>query len=122
MLDGNTADFEQLQDDVEARTESVDIRSILSRSDLPEKVRDAKVHYQTERLMDADLLEFLAFENQDQSSDDERSPRLLKRCAALSKHLDAYLVCLTIRLPGVLYTIEIDPDAQTIAHWEWQAM
>lgn len=122
MLDGNASHFEQLQDDVEARAEHVDIRSILSRSNLPEKVRAAKIHYQVERLLDADLLDFLTTGDQGQSSVGEQAPRLKKRREALSKHVGSYLVCLTIRLPGVLYTIEIDPNAREIVHWEWQEM
>ncbi|MCH9695769.1 MAG: hypothetical protein K0U72_14735 [Gammaproteobacteria bacterium] len=122
MLDGNASHFEQLQDDVEARTDSVDIRSILSRSDLPLEVRSAAIHYQAERLMDPQLLRFLTVGDQGQPDSGQQSPRLEKRRAALSKHLGSYLMCLTIRLPGVLYTIEIDPAASTIVHWEWQAM
>ena len=32
------------------------------------------------------------------------------------------LICVFIRLPGVIYTIEIDPGTEEVIHWEWQKM
>lgn len=34
--------------------------------------------------------------------------------------LDRQLVCVFFRLPGCHYTFEIDPESNTVVHWEWQ--
>jgi hypothetical protein len=40
----------------------------------------------------------------------------------LSQYLDKTLICIYIRLPGVHYTIEIDPKMNRVIYWEWQSV
>ena len=40
----------------------------------------------------------------------------------MNNFLDQRLTCVCIRLPGIVYTIEIDPRAEKVIHWEWQSV
>jgi phosphoribosyl-dephospho-CoA transferase len=46
--------------------------------------------------------------------------RRQRRKKALMRYLDQRLVCVCLRLPGVIYTIEINPETEEVVHWEWQ--
>jgi len=49
-----------------------------------------------------------------------KGQRRQRRKKALMPYLDQRLVCVCIRLPGVIYTIEIGPETEKVVHWEWQ--
>jgi hypothetical protein len=48
-----------------------------------------------------------------------------QRCQLRKKTLVPYkgrrLICVLISLPGVIYTVEIDPFLHRVIHWEFQA-
>ena len=46
--------------------------------------------------------------------------RLARRRQHLQCCIGRRLMCVFIRLPGVHYTIEIDPVSRSVVHWEWQ--
>ena len=111
--------------DFEGNSELVDsfgIESALRNSNLPQFVKTLPISQLFERCMDANeifRLTELGFTEKDNA---ERIERLRIRREALKKHLGSTLTCALIRLPGVLYTIEIDPVNWSIVHWESQRM
>jgi hypothetical protein len=99
---------------------SLDIESILHRSNLPKDVRPAAITQVFERLMDAEEIARLTEPHQPLTDNSEYLERLRIRRVALSSNRDSVLVCALIRLPGVVYTVEINPRDESIVHWEWQ--
>lgn len=100
--------------------DSLDIESILHRSNLPKDVKTALDFQVFERLMDAEEIARLTDPSRFQQDGSEYVERLQVRRKVLGVYLESTLLCVLIRLPGVTYTIEIDPVAQQIVHWEWQ--
>lgn len=100
--------------------DALDIRSILLSSDLPDTVKTAPVAQTHERLMDSEEIDRLTNPHQPQTAHSDNSERLRIRREALIANKDSILVCILIRLPGVVYTIEINPEMDAIVHWEWQ--
>lgn len=43
------------------------------------------------------------------------------RVKALSPYSGKRLICVLIHLPGVFYTVEIDPSVSEVIHWEYHA-
>ena len=102
--------------------EPLDIRHIINEClDLPSDVSSAEFTRVDERLLDQRLLSILASESAEESDDADPTVRHQCREQALSPYLDKFLICVFIRLPGVHYTIEIDPELERVVHWEWQA-
>ena len=96
------------------------IQSALRNSNLPQFVKTLPISQMFERFMDANeilRLTELGFNEKDNA---ECIEKLRIRREALRKHLGSTLTCVLIRLPGVLYTIEIDPVNWSIVHWELQ--
>lgn len=101
--------------------ETLDIRGIIRECiELPPEVSSAEFTRVDERLLDQQLLSFLASESVPESDEADRVVRQQCRKGALSPYLGRILICVFIRLPGVHYTIEIDPDSERVVHWEWQ--
>ncbi len=101
--------------------ESLDIRGIIRECiELPPDVSSAEFTRVDERLLDQQLLSFLASESVAESDEAKRVVRQRCRKGARSPYLDKILICVFIRLPGVHYTIEIDPESECVVHWEWQ--
>ena len=101
--------------------EPLTLREIVQNcSELPCQVKIAEFTYVEERLID----EILLYRLSSYQATDDGSPdwvtRLRRRREALSSYLGKDLVCVLIRLPGVQYTIEVDPVSQNVVHWEWQ--
>lgn len=97
------------------------IRSlIMSCSDLPLQVREAEIARVDERLLDDSLFRILSEDKTADADDQAAQVRVQRRMQALSPYLGRKLICVSIRLPGVGYTIEIDPVDERIVHWEWQ--
>ena len=88
---------------------------------IPSEISEAKFSRVVERKIDESLLRYLTENGDPDSSDEELAPATKRRLEALSPYLDRTLICIQIRLPGVNYTIEIDPKNDRIVHWEWQA-
>lgn len=102
-------------------SETLDIRAIIQECrELPPDVTRAKLTRVDERIIDRRLLSFLV----GQSAPERRDPGWLDRQScrkdALSPYLGRVLICVFIRLPGIHYTIEVDPELQRVVHWEWQ--
>jgi len=102
--------------------DSISIESALKKSNLPRFVKTLPISQIFERIMDASeilRLTELGFNEKDNA---ERIERLRIRREALKKHQGSTLTCVLVRLPGVLYTIEIDQITSSIVHWEWQQL
>ncbi len=98
-----------------------DIRDIIQQCvELPPEISCAEFTRVNERLLDPQLLSFLASDAKAQDQAD-RLTRVQRRKQALSPYLGKILTCVFIRLPGIHYTFEIDPESERVVHWEWQA-
>jgi hypothetical protein len=101
--------------------EPLTLREIVQNcSELPCQVKIAEFTYVEERLIDETLLHRLSSYQATDDGPSEWVIRLRRRREALSSYLGTNLVCVLIRLPGVQYTIEVDPVLQNVVHWEWQ--
>ena len=103
-------------------SEPLDISAILQEcTGLPGDVANAELTSVTERVLNqpllANLLDPFTASNDDPGWDDRRCRRKI----ALTPYVGSVLLCVFIRLPGVHYTIEIDPELERVVHWEWQA-
>lgn len=120
--------FEQTQSSVlinwlnhEEVDEPLDIRAILETCKfLPTVVTQASLTMVVERLVDQELLSSLTSDVSCPNSSSEWDGRRERREAALSRYLGQVLICVFIRLPGIHYTIEIDPQKRSVIHCEWQ--
>lgn len=101
---------------------SVDIRAILGAcTELPPIVANVEFTRVDARIVDDELLEQLSGESAVSSGTPDWSDRQKRRKSALSRYLDKTLICIFIRLPGIHYTVEIDPETERVIHWEWQS-
>ena len=101
--------------------EPLDIRTIIQEcGEIPAGVTSAELTRIDERILDQRLLAFLISESASQSNDADWVVRQRRRKEALSPYLDRVLICVFIRLPGIHYTIEVDPELERVVHWEWQ--
>ena len=103
-------------------SEPLDIRGILQEcAGLPSDVANAELTSVTERVLNqpllANLLDPFAASSEESGWEDRRC----RRKGALTPYVGSVLLCVFIRLPGVHYTIEIDPELERVVHWEWQA-
>ena len=83
--------------------------------EIPADVGEARFARVDERRIDKSLLQFLKEKNEETDS-----VTMQRRFEILSTYLDRSLICVLIRLPGVCYTIEVDPEEDCIVHWEWR--
>ena len=103
------------------RINETDLRDILRRTgELPIGVPETQFTQVCSRLLDDDLFKTLISQNKTHGSDSEWALRLQKRETSLAPFIGHFLVCVFIRLPGCHYTIELDPVASSVVHWEWQ--
>ena len=103
----------------ESRT--LDLRSILKESiDLPADVLSADFSHIQDRILDQQTISDLVKPCTPETETGDSSQRRQRRKKALMPYLDQRLVCVCIRLPGVIYTIEIGPETEKVVHWEWQ--
>ena len=89
--------------------------------ELPQAVRNTPFSRVDRRTLDHELFTQLITQAPPPDSELGWSSRILKREETLFPYLGKVLVCVLIRLPGVEYTVEIDPVKQAIVHWEWQS-
>ena len=98
------------------------LRAIIDKcTEIPPQVRAAEFTRADERVLDESLLQFLTQLQPQGPSDDARGAAMRRRAESLSPYLGHTLVCVLITLPGVRYTIEVDPVEERVVHWEWQA-
>jgi hypothetical protein len=101
----------------ESRTYAL-IETILSSSNLPPIVKEAPAFQIFKRRIDAYELDRLTQVNGPEEDDPAKTERLKIRRKALSAYLDCNLTCALIRIPGTIYTVEIDPDLMKVVYWE----
>ena len=87
---------------------------------LPESVREAPFTLVNERQLDDALFNRLIHQPGGNKDLWVWSARLEKRRHALRPHIGQLLVCVFIRLPGIHFTIEINPISGSVVHWEWE--
>lgn len=102
---------------------TLDLRSIVKESiDLPAEVLSADFSHIHDRVLDQTVYSGLTTPSSSETETPEWNERYHQRREALTPYLDKRLICVCIRLPGVLYTIEIDPGTDEVIHWEWQSV
>lgn len=102
-------------------SETLDVRAIIQECrELPPDVTRAELTRVEERIIDQRLLSILVSQSLSESDDPEWVVRHKRRKEALLPYLGRILFCVFIRLPGIHYTIEVDPELQRVVHWEWQ--
>lgn len=98
-----------------------DPRSVIQQfNELPEGVREAKIARIDGRLLDKSLFTQLISQSPPPNSEIGWSTRIHKREESLFPYLGRVLFCVLIRLPGVQYTVEVDPATKAVVYWEWQ--
>lgn len=91
------------------------LRDLISKCpDIPAEISQAKFARVIEREIDRRFLELFT-----ENEQEPMSPTMQRRLDVLSSYLGQTLICVMIRLPGVAYTIEIDPEQDRLVHWEW---
>ena len=101
--------------------EGFDCAAVISAfEELPEEVRSARIARVEGRLLDRRLFAQLISQSAPRNDEVGWSSRILRREESLLPHVGKILFCVLIRLPGVQYTVEVDPLAKTVVHWEWQ--
>jgi len=88
--------------------------------DIPKQAREADVAHVEDRLFDDSLFRKVTEKSGRNTTDGSQADSLQRRIESLTPFIGRRLVCMVIRLPGVRYTIEIDPIGERIVHWEWQ--
>ena len=95
---------------------------ILDTSKIPEAVVVSECTRVDERRFDDALFRILT-DRHPNASISAASPRIIERRAdALYPYVGRTLVCVLISLPGVRYTVEVDPTERRVVHWEWHAV
>lgn len=88
--------------------------------DIPVTAREADVAHVEDRLFDESLFRKITENQQTDVAGHSPDDSVQRRIESLRPFIGRRLVCMVIRLPGVRYTIEIDPAEERIVHWEWQ--
>ena len=95
-----------------------DLRSILARSGrLPAAVVAADISRIDDRVLDNEIRAVLS--NPENCLHDDAINRCELRGRALKPYVGRRLICVSINLPGVRYTIEVDPVLRTVIHCEF---
>lgn len=87
---------------------------------LPDAVLQVQFTHVDGRLFDDYAFAVATSQLKTQGSDEDWAVRLQRRSTSLTPYIGKYLICVFVRLPGIHYTIEVDPDERRIVHWEWQ--
>ena len=106
-------DFEQILE------ETPNIENVIrGYTKLPRLVRRTTISKYYERVIDDDELDRLTSVALVDCSKVEEVDRLMLRKRVLSSYLGRELVCAVINVPGLCYSIEVDPNASAVVHWE----
>ena len=89
---------------------------------MPPDVRRSELTRVDERILDQHLLSFLLSDSSAQDNDTAWADRVKRRKSVLTPYLNKVLICVFIKLPGIHYTIEIDPESERVVHLEWQTI
>lgn len=96
------------------------VRTILAASGkLQSAVVAAEYSTVCDRILDGETL--AALTDPARCPHDDASERCELRRKALTPYFSKRLICVVINLPGVTYTIEIDPSLARVIHWEFAA-
>ena len=123
IIGSQQALFPQSADYFDIEDELFDCRNVIREFDqLPECVRKAEISRIDGRPLNRRLFTQLISQSPPPNSEAGWSSRILKREESLFPYLGKILFCALIRLPGVQYTVEVDPVARAVVHWEWQSV
>lgn len=126
-MDGSTTGsqqplFPEMRECNDVGDQLFDLRRVIEQFDeLPEGVRAAQFARIDPRPLDRNLFTQLITQSPPPNSEIGWSSRILKREESLLPYLGKILFCVHIRLPGAQYTVEVDPVAKAVVHWEWQS-
>lgn len=99
-----------------------ELRDIIGQfGELPDAVLQVQFTHTNGRILDDYAFAVATCQLKMQGSDEDWAMRLRRRSTSLAQYIGQYLICVFVRLPGIHYTIEVDPDARRVVHWEWQA-
>ncbi len=97
--------------------ETDDLRSIIRASTrLPSIVIEASFFQVFDRVLDDATI--AALTDPTTFPQEESEERCRRRKKALAPYFGKRLICVLINLPGVIYTVEIDPFLERVIHWE----
>lgn len=100
-----------------------DLSAIIRRhGEIPTAVVAAGISHRLDRMLSPALFDAITTQPKISGTDAAWAKRLHRRKARLKRFVGRRLVCAFIRVPGVHYTIEIDPDSQNVVHWEAQTL
>lgn len=100
-----------------------ELRDIICQfGELPTAVRQAPFSFINGRVLDDDAFEVLISQSRSQGTMEDWTSRLQRRFASLRPYVGHYLICTFIRLPGIHYTIEVEPHLRRVVHWECQVI
>lgn len=94
-------------------------RIILETCEIPESAATAEFARVDERTFDDALFRILTDRHPAASIAAAGQRIIERRSEALHPYIGRSLVCVLISLPGVRYTVEIDPIENRVIHWEW---
>lgn len=97
------------------------LEDIVWQSDLPNMVRAAPVTYSATRFINDAEIERIASDQLNKDHCPDMAERLKCRRKALNSVRGKAITCAVVRLPGAIYTLEIDTNSRQVVHWEWQA-
>ena len=118
--DGQQALFAETWQETYINEDRFDPHDIVQRfGELPNAVRTAQFSRIDRRIIDHALFTQLITQAPPPNSEVGWSSRILKREESLLPYIGRVLVCVLIRLPGVEYTVELDPVSRIVVHWEW---
>jgi len=99
-----------------------ELRDIIAQfGELPDAVLQVQFTHINGRQFDDYAFAVATCQLKTQGSDEDWVIRLQRRSTSLTPYIGKYLICVFVRLPGIHYTIEIDPHERRVVHWEWQA-
>ena len=92
---------------------------LLAHPEIPESVGTSRITYLEFRPLSSVLLFEICTQHPLPGLEDDWSRRLQRRKGALQDYVGNELLCAVIPQPGALYTVEIEPIACEVVHWEW---
>ena len=96
------------------------LRSVMAASSkLPSTVVAAAFTKVYDRVLDDETIAVITDPSSNPKEDADQRCKLRKK--TLVPHIGKRLICVLISLPGVIYTVEIDPYLHRVIHWEFQA-
>lgn len=89
-------------------------------ADIPDSVKLAPFSRIAARTITQSVVETLTTKTLEDTSSAEWIHRIRLRRKALLSYVGRTLVCVFVKLPGIHYTLEIDPQIGQVVYWESQ--